>query len=108
MPADAVEAVRSAGHDVSFVTEDDPSAADLDLLTRAVHEDRVLVTFDTDYGTLTYRDRLPATCGVVTFRLIPDIPANAQARFITGAITAQDDWSGYFWVINLRRRPLPT
>ncbi len=108
MPADAVEALRLAGHDVAFVTEDDPSAADPDLLARTVREDRVLVTFDTDYGSLTYRDRLPATCGVVTFRLIPDIPADAQARLVAGAITAQDGWRGYFWVISLRRRPLPT
>ena len=107
MPADAVEALRNAGHDVSFVTEDDPSATDPDLLTRAVQEDRVLVTFDTDYGSLTYRDRLPATCGVVTFRLTPDLTAHAQARLVAGTMTAQDDWSGSFWVISLRRRPLP-
>ena len=108
MPSDAVETLRRAGHDVSFVTEDAPSAADADLLTRAVREDRVLVTFDTDYGSLTYRDQLPATSGVVTFRLLPDIPADAQARLVAGSITAQDDGSGYFWVISLRRRPLPT
>ena len=108
MPADAVEALRALKHDVSFVTEDDPSAADPDLLARAVRENRLLVTFDTDYGSLTYRDQLPATCGLVTFRLFPDMPADAQARFITGTITAQDDWNGYFWVIRLRRRPLPT
>ena len=107
MPADAVEALRRADHDVVFIAEDAPSAADPDLLARAVREDRVLVTFDTDYGSLTYRDRLPATCGVVTFRLIPNMPASAQARLIVGAITAQDDWSGYFWVVRLRRRPLP-
>ena len=107
MPAEAVAELRRAGHDVAFVTEEDPSAADADLLGRAVREDRVLVSFDNDYGALTYRDQMPATCGVITFRLLPDMPSDAQARFVFGAIVAQDDWSGYFWVIRLRRRPLP-
>ena len=49
MPADAVEALRHADHDVAFITEDEPSTADPDLLARAVREERVLVTFDTDY-----------------------------------------------------------
>ena len=107
MPAEAVAELRRAGHDVAFVTEEDPSAADADLLARAVREDRVLVSFDNDYGSLTYRDRLPATCGVVTFRLLPNMAADVQARFVSGTLAAQDDWSGYFWVIGLRRRPLP-
>ncbi len=108
MPADAVEELRHANHDVAFITEDEPSIADPDLLARAVREERVLVTFDTDYGSLTYRDRLPATCGVVMFRIIPNMPVNAQARLIAATIASQDDWSGYFWVISLRRRSLPT
>lgn len=107
MPADAVATLRSAGHDVAFVTEDSPSAADPELLQRAVREDRILVSFDKDYGSLTYRDRLPATCGVVLFRLAVEITNEMRARFVTGTLTAQDDWSGYFWVIRLRRRYLP-
>ena len=59
----------------------DPSAADPDLLARAQSlKIGYWLPFDTDYGSLTYRDQLPATCGIVTFRLIPDMPADCAGE----------------------------
>ena len=45
-PADAVAALRAAGHDVAWVRTDAPGMHDEDVLHRAQTEARILVTFD--------------------------------------------------------------
>ena len=62
VPGAAVARLRDAGHDVSWVSEDAPGTADPDVLERASKEDRLLVTFDKDFGDLAYRAGLRARC----------------------------------------------
>ena len=45
-----VTALRDAGHDVVWMYEDDRRMADPNILARAVREDRLLVTYDSDFG----------------------------------------------------------
>ena len=54
-PRIAVEALRARGHDVAWVRTDIPGASDQDVIHRAVAENRVLVTFDKDFGELAFR-----------------------------------------------------
>ena len=67
-PLDAVEALRSAGHDVDWVRTDAPGSSDPQVLQRAVADERVLLTFDKDCGELAFHAGLPAPSGVVLFR----------------------------------------
>jgi len=63
-----VEALRAAGHDVTYVAEQNPGVEDQDVLQAASREDRVLVTADKDFGELVFRQgRLHS--GVVLLRL---------------------------------------
>jgi predicted nuclease of predicted toxin-antitoxin system len=59
-PLDAVEALRTAGHDVLWIRTESPGIADTEVLARAVAERRVLITFDKDFGELAFRSKLPA------------------------------------------------
>ena len=52
VPKSAVDALRSHGHDVAWVRTDRPGATDVDVLSKAVLETRVLLTFDKDFGEL--------------------------------------------------------
>lgn len=61
--------LRQSGHDVLSAKESLRGQSDQSLLARAVEESRVLVTQDKDFGELAWRSRLPATCGVLLFRL---------------------------------------
>jgi Domain of unknown function (DUF5615) len=54
-PRIAVEALRARGHDVAWVRTDSPGTSDEEVIHRAVAETRVLVTFDKDFGELTFR-----------------------------------------------------
>jgi hypothetical protein len=83
----AVNALRAAGHDLAWAAEDCPSTADADVLAQAVRESRVLLTQDKDFGELAFRSGLPASCGVVLFRVapFPALIASLALRVLSGA-----------------------
>ena len=73
-PCKSVIYLRSAGYDVAYGSEDAPGAEDSQVLARAVHEERIILTFDRDYGELIYRMRMQSPIGVVYFRYFPTTP----------------------------------
>jgi predicted nuclease of predicted toxin-antitoxin system len=62
-PALAIEALRAHGHDVVWMHTDAPGSKDRDVIQRAESENRVLLTFDKDFGELAFRLKLPASSG---------------------------------------------
>jgi predicted nuclease of predicted toxin-antitoxin system len=106
---DAVEALRVEGHDVAWIRTDAPGTKDPLILQRAVNEQRVLLTFDKDFGDLAFHFGLPATCGIVLFRLRASSSA-ALAVMVAAAIRSRSDWVGHFSVVDpgrIRMRSLP-
>jgi predicted nuclease of predicted toxin-antitoxin system len=84
-------------------------AADADVLAAAQRDQRLVVTFDTDFGELAFRSRLPAACGIVLLRLTGSSPEEDNRRALA-ALNSRDDWAGKFSVITdeqIRMRPLP-
>jgi predicted nuclease of predicted toxin-antitoxin system len=97
-PGAAVSALARAGHDIVWVRNAAPGSADEDILAWAVRENRVLLTFDRDFGELAWRVGLPASCGIVLFRV--PMPAAAEVGEILAArIGERTDWAGHFTVI---------
>jgi predicted nuclease of predicted toxin-antitoxin system len=97
-PFDAVEALRQNGHDVAWIRVDSPGISDPEVLSRAQSEDRVLLTFDKDFGELAFRSKLPATTGIILFRI--KAPSGAVvAEKVVRVIALRDDWHGHFSVI---------
>ena len=68
-PDAAVKALEAGGHDVVWVRTVAPGAADPDVLALAVREERILLTFDKDFGELAKSSGLPRGCGVILLRL---------------------------------------
>ena len=52
-----MNALRVVGHDVAYLLERDPGAADQAAASTAQAEDRVLITEDFDFGELAVRHR---------------------------------------------------
>ncbi|MBR8835274.1 MAG: DUF5615 family PIN-like protein [Stigonema ocellatum SAG 48.90 = DSM 106950] len=97
-PADAVEALRHQGHDVTWIRTDAPGIVDAEVLNRAQSDERILLTFDKDFGELAFRSHLPATCGIILFRI--KAPSGAVvAQKVAIAIASRTDWAGHFSVI---------
>jgi predicted nuclease of predicted toxin-antitoxin system len=97
-PGSAVRELRAAGHDVEWVRETSPGMTDASVLAWASREERVVLTFDKDFGELAWRSALPAKCGVVLFRL--PMPGARDAGAVLARLVAQrDDWTGHFTVV---------
>lgn len=109
-PLDAVVALRKQGHDVLWIRTDAPGSTDRQVLERARNENRILITFDKDFGELAFHSFLPATSGIILFRF--SVRSSAfVAQQITGAIESRTDWQGNFAVVEenrVRVRPLPS
>jgi predicted nuclease of predicted toxin-antitoxin system len=108
-PGEAVIALRAAGHDVFWIRTDAPGITDQDVLARSLEDARVLLTFDKDFGELAWRSGLPASCGIVLFRL-PTLGPTGVGKLIADVLMARHDWPGHFSVIEpgrIRVRVLP-
>jgi len=80
------------------------------ILVLAQAEDRIVVTHDKDFGELAFPSRLPASCGVILFRLTGSDP-DTDNRRILEAIESRADWEGCFSVVTddrIRMRSLPS
>lgn len=63
-PLDAVEVLRQNGHDVVWIRVESPGISDPEVLSRAQAENRILLTFDKDFGELAFRSKLPPSASV--------------------------------------------
>lgn len=109
IPLSSVHALREEGFDVFSVSESAPGLKDAEVLSLARSQERILFTFDRDYGELVFRHGLPCPRGVVYLRFDPVDPLETF-RILRGLLTAPERVLGQFVVLgrdDFRRRPLP-
>ncbi len=108
IPGACVAALRAHGHDVNWIRETMAGATDEQVIDRAAKEDRLLLTFDKDFGELVFHRGKTAAHGVILFR-ISQPSAAAVAETVLRILTSRDDWTGQFSVVDdrtIRMRPL--
>ncbi len=71
IPARAIELLRAAGYDLLSIRESAPGVPDEEVLRLAVAQDRILVTFDRDYGELVFRIGQEAPQSIFYLRFDP-------------------------------------
>jgi predicted nuclease of predicted toxin-antitoxin system len=110
VPLKSVYLLREAGHDVAAIIEDSPGVKDEEVLKRAAEEQRIILTFDRDYGELIYKRKLTVPTGVVYFRFIPVSPEET-AYYLLKLLTMDElSLEGRFTIFareRIRQRPLP-
>lgn len=110
-PGNAVAELRLRGHAVAWILEEASGASDAAVLAQAQADDCILLTFDKDFGELAFRAGLPASSGIVLFRI--SVPTSEHVlRVIVTALESRTDWAGHFAVVNddqvrLTALPLP-
>lgn len=72
---EVVAFLRARGIDVVSITETSPGVSDAVVLAKAVEEDRILLTSDTDFGELVYHAG-QRHMGIVLLRLADERNAN--------------------------------
>jgi len=86
--AQAVHAMRAAGHDVVYLGERTADPGDHALLAEAVAEGRIVLTKDHDIGVLVHRDLQPH-CGVLLLDDLGD--AAAESALILATLSSHRD-----------------
>ena len=79
-----VDRLRQDGHDVVAVAELEPSISDATILARANQGNALLLTADTDFGELVFRQH-QVTAGVVLIRLA-GLSSGAKADIVSEVI----------------------
>ena len=109
VPIEVVEAARQSGLDVSWIKEVSAGADDDDVLALGSAEDRVLITFDKDFGEMAFRQGKTSIPGVILLR--PQLrDPEYLARFTMAVLTQPLTWEGFFCVARegrLRVVPMP-
>lgn len=108
-PRVAVTALEQQGHDIVWIRTDAPGSSDGEIMVRAQAEERIILTFDKDFGELAFRFGLPATSGIILFRL-PLFTPSRLTNLVVLVLATRSDWSGLFTVVEsdrIRTRPLP-
>ena len=79
-----VERLRPDGHDVLYIAEMQPGIPDEVVLSQANERAALLITADTDFGELVFRQRL-VHAGVVLVRLA-GLSSNTKAGLVSAAL----------------------
>lgn len=94
-----VDRLREEGHDVLYITELQPGMDDEDVLARATSAQAVLLTTDSDFGELAFRQRRLHT-GVILLRLA-GLTNETKAEIVAEVCrTRGEELAGAFSVIS--------
>ena len=91
-----------------MIAEECPGASDEEVAALCADQQRILLTFDKDFGELIFHRGLPAGSGAVLFRITPNSPEEA-AVVALALVESQPDLRGFFCVVTrdrIRVRPL--
>jgi predicted nuclease of predicted toxin-antitoxin system len=108
IPASVVKVLRDDGHDIVWIRSESPGISDVEVMRFAHQKNRILLTYDKDFGELAVRDRIYPSRGIILLR-IPQKNPDWIAGYIRDVIRSRQDWEGHFSVIEeerIRMRPL--
>ncbi|MDP2888529.1 MAG: DUF5615 family PIN-like protein [Bacteroidota bacterium] len=67
-PLTSIKILKEAGYDIIAVGQDFAGILDSEVIELATKEQRTILTFDRDYGELTFRKGYKPLAGVIYFR----------------------------------------
>jgi predicted nuclease of predicted toxin-antitoxin system len=108
-PFPSIKLLRQKGYKIISITENLPGIADEAVLKKAVNEELVILTFDSDYGKLLFKYKLSPPPAVIYFRFKGSHPVDAAKILIDKIENKNFRIEGFFTVIekeNIRQRKL--
>ena len=109
IPLSTTRLLTEGGHDVVRVADEMPGASDRQVIEQVINSNRILLTFDRDYGELIFRHKARNVPGVVYFRFTPVAPDEAGMILLDILKEQGIALTGKFTVIerdNIRQRSL--
>jgi len=109
-PASSVALLRQQRMDVKYIAEIFPAYADIDVLALAVEEQRVLLTFDSDFGKLVFFHGRQPPPAIVYFRfelLSATEPAEVFLHLLENTTIELDGMMNVVTRTLVRKSPFP-
>ena len=109
LPFATIRLLREAGYDIVSILEESPGISDSQVLERAYLENRIIMTFDRDYGELLFKHGHLPPGGIIYFRFDPSTPCEPAEMLLKIFSEGKVDFSEHFSVLErdkLRQRPL--
>lgn len=100
--APLVAFLRNEGHEVLFVAESAAGLSDSDVIALALHENRLLLTEDKDFGDFVFR-RERTVPGLVLMRVGSESPARKSLRLNAAIERYGEDLFGRYTVVEQGR-----
>ncbi len=69
IPIASVRYLQNKGYNIRAIGVDNPSVKDNEVMTMAIAENRIILTFDRDYGELIFKHNHRPEAGVIYLRL---------------------------------------
>lgn len=99
-PKASVLALRENGYNVLSIGEENPSIQDYEVIAIATKEERLILTFDRDYGELVFKKGLKPPKGIIYLR-IDSFSPKEPAEIIDKLIKFQRfDFDRYLTVVD--------
>ena len=108
IPLASIVRLQNEGFDVVSVSTNFPSVKDEAVILFASMENRIIITFDRDYGELIFKHNLIHSAGVIYLR-IQNFQPEEPAELLMNLFKSDINFEGYFTVIsenNIRQRKL--
>lgn len=108
-PLKSFRILAASDWDITHIGLECPSIEDEEVIEIAIHENRVILTFDNDYSRLVFLQKMKPP-GVVFLRF-KDFPSDFPAVFLLNLFRSDEyQFEGKFTVIdsngNIRQRPI--
>jgi predicted nuclease of predicted toxin-antitoxin system len=99
IPGKTVRGLRDGGYDVLWIRETSPGITDPEIIRIAVEEQRIIVTFDKDFGELAVTGQGQNPPAIILLRISKPSPATT-AETINEILSSREDWLGHLTVID--------
>ena len=103
VPSATIRKLQDAGYDVFSVSEKFPSVEDKAVISFAATENRVIITFDRDYGELIFKHGQRSAAGVIYFRIQSFSPEKSAEILLRFLLHNDLQFEGYFTVFDENR-----
>ncbi len=98
VPASVVRTLENEGHDIRWIRIESPGISDIEVIRVAYQEERIILTYDKDFGELVVKDNRYPSYGIILFRLSRMDPYQ-MAGYIMDVLGSRKDWAGHFSVV---------
>lgn len=108
IPSASIRQLRDEGFDVVSIGENFPTIKDEAVILFASMENRIIITFDRDYGELIFKHKLSNSAGVIYLRL-QNFQPDEPARILVNLFKSEMTFEGFFTVVSetdIRQRKL--